>query len=109
MYSTPDDNSVPIGAKMAFSGGGNKRIFLAQFRPDSDVQFVSVGICHVKFWTIAGNQLVGRDPIFPKSIPAKMQTMLSMAFAPVSFVFNICLRLKLCTNALSMSFRVGYC
>jgi len=69
---------------MAVSSGGSKRIFLAQFRPDSDVQFVSIGVHHVKFWTIAGSQLVGKDPIFPKSLKAKMQTMLSMAFAPVS-------------------------
>ena len=77
---------IPVGAKMAVSGGGSKRIFLAQFRPDSDVQFVSVGVRHVKFWTVAGSQLVSKDPIFPKSIPAKMQTMLSMAFAPVSYI-----------------------
>lgn len=69
---------------MAATKGGCKRIFLAQFRPDSDVQLVTVGVGHVKFWTLAGSQLIGKDPIFPKSVSAKMQTMLSMAFAPVS-------------------------
>ena len=74
---------VILGIKMASTGGGCRRIFLAQFRPDSDVQMVSVGVSHVKFWTLAGSQLIGKDPIFPKSVSAKMQTMLSMAFAPV--------------------------
>ena len=69
---------------MATTGCGCRRIFLAQFRPDSDVQFVSIGIGYVKFWTLAGSQLIGKDPVFPKSVSAKMQTMLSMAFAPVS-------------------------
>ena len=72
---------------MASTGSGSRRIFLAQFRPDSDVQLVSVGVSHIKFWTLAGSQLIGKDPIFPKSISAKMQTMLSMAFAPVSICF----------------------
>ena len=78
-----------VGIKMADSGCGSRRIFLAQFRPDSDVQFVSVGVGHVKFWTLAGSQVIGKDPIFPKSVSAKMQTMLSIAFAPVSLHHHI--------------------
>ena len=81
---------------MAATGSGCRRIFLAQFRPDSDVQLVSVGVGHVKFWTLAGSQLIGKDPIFPRSVSAKMQTMLSMAFAPVCCVcVSVCLSVSL--------------
>uniref|UniRef100_A0A3B4AAR7 EMAP like 5 n=1 Tax=Periophthalmus magnuspinnatus TaxID=409849 RepID=A0A3B4AAR7_9GOBI len=42
------------GAKVATHIGHTQRIFVAEFRPDSDTHFVSVGIKHVRFWTLAG-------------------------------------------------------
>ncbi|KAI2658968.1 Echinoderm microtubule-associated protein-like 6 [Labeo rohita] len=39
-------------------GGHTDRIFVVEFRPDSDTQFVSVGIKHIKFWTLVGGSLL---------------------------------------------------
>ena len=74
---------------MGSAPSSDNRIFQAQFRPDSDSQFVSVGVNHVKFWSVAGNQLVPKRGIIPASSagtsdPVKMQTMLSLAFSAVS-------------------------
>lgn len=73
---------------MATAPGNQQRIFYAAFRPDSDSQFVTVGVKHVKFWSVAGGQLVGRRGIMA-AVPdmadkPKMQTMLSCAFGAVS-------------------------
>lgn len=74
---------------MAGAPGHSKRIFRAEFRPDSDTQFVTVGVKHVKFWSVAGGQLVGKRGIIgavasPSGPMYKMQTMLSVAFGTVS-------------------------
>ena len=72
---------------MACAAGHSQRIFRAEFRPDSDSQFVTVGVKHVKFWTVAGSELVGKRGILTKAgtdTPIKtMQTMLSVAFGAV--------------------------
>ncbi|MEQ2178766.1 Echinoderm microtubule-associated protein-like 5 [Goodea atripinnis] len=48
------------GAKVASWVGHTQRIFVAEFRPDSDTHFVSVGIKHVRFWTLAGRALLSK-------------------------------------------------
>ena len=77
-----------LGASLASAIGHNQRIFRAEFRPDSDSQFVTVGVKHVKFWTVAGNQLVGKRGVMTDAgLGAgikKMQTMLSIGFGAVS-------------------------
>ncbi len=71
---------------MAQSAGSVNRIFLAQFRPDSTDKFVTVGVQHVKFWSIAGSRLLCKRGLLNTSSATdyRMQTMLSIAFAPVS-------------------------
>ena len=49
---------------------------------------MTVGVKHVKFWTVAGGQLLGKKGIIA-AVPEcpnmpKMQTMLSVAFGAVS-------------------------
>lgn len=78
------------GNKLASSHGHTERIFVAEFRPDSDSQFVTCGVKHVKFWTLAGGQLVGKRGLInaPQGegddSQLRMQTMLSVAFGAVS-------------------------
>lgn len=72
------------GAKVASRGGHLERIFVVEFRPDSDTQFVSVGVKHMKFWTLAGSALLYKKGVIGSMEAAKMQTMLSVAFGAVS-------------------------
>ena len=87
---------------MAGANGHTQRIFVAQFRPDSDSQFVTCGVKHVKFWSLAGGQLVGKRGVVAtpagedSATQLRMQTMLSVAFGAVSlflfvsnFLFNL--------------------
>lgn len=57
---------------------------MVEFRPDSDAQFVSVGIKHVKFWTLAGSALMYKKGVVGTLEDGRMQTMLSVAFGAVS-------------------------
>lgn len=57
---------------------------MVEFRPDSDTQFVSVGVKHMKFWTLAGSALLYKKGVIGSMEAAKMQTMLSVAFGAVS-------------------------
>lgn len=75
--------SLP-GAKVASRIGHTQRIFVAEFRPDSDTHFVSVGIKHVRFWTLAGRALLSKKGVLSSIEDARMQTMLSVAFGAVS-------------------------
>ncbi|KAK3093757.1 hypothetical protein FSP39_019782 [Pinctada imbricata] len=70
------------GTKVASSPGHSQRIFRAEFRPDSDSQFVSVGVKHVKFWTVAGGEIIGKRGVLTPSVASgkPMQTMLSIGF-----------------------------
>ena len=73
------------GSKVASSVGHSHRIFVGEFRPDSDIAFVTCGVKHVMFWTVAGGCLVGKKGVV--ALPdqdVKMQTMLSVAFGSVS-------------------------
>ncbi|OBS66090.1 hypothetical protein A6R68_05372, partial [Neotoma lepida] len=71
------------GTKVASRGGHLERIFVVEFRPDSDTQFVSVGVKHMKFWTLAGSALLYKKGVIGSMEAAKMQTMLSVAFGAV--------------------------
>ena len=64
--------------------GDQRRIFIAQFVPNSSTKFVSCGVKHVRFWSLVGTQLLSKKGYIPKTVDAAMQTMLSLAFAPVS-------------------------
>ena len=90
------------GVKMAQSPGSVNRIFLAQFRPDSTDKFVSVGVQHVKFWSLAGSKLLSKRGVLNISTATnhRMQTMLSIAFAPVSIRNIIVNWHSLCTQSL---------
>lgn len=79
---------ISTGAKIASRGGHLERIFVVEFRPDSDTQFVSVGVKHMKFWTLAGSALLYKKGVIGSVEDAKMQTMLSVAFGAVRS-FNI--------------------
>ena len=76
------------GMLMASVDGHTDRIFRVEFRPDSDQQLVSVGVKHVKFWSVAGSQILGKKGILTAAGTGgnicKMQTMLSLAFGNVS-------------------------
>ena len=76
------------GVNIACTIASEDRIFRALFRPTSETEFVTAGVKHLKFWKVAGNTLVEKKAVMTKSAdsrrPAKMQTMLSIAFGPVS-------------------------
>lgn len=78
------------GAKVASRIGHTQRIFVAEFRPDSDTHFVSVGIKHVRFWTLAGRALLSKKGVLSSIEDARMQTMLSVAFGAVSLLQPQC-------------------
>lgn len=76
--------SSSAGSKVCSKAGHPDRIFVVEFRPDSDSQFVSVGIKHVKFWTLAGGALMYKKGVVGTVEDGRMQTMLSVAFGAVS-------------------------
>ncbi|XP_053700273.1 echinoderm microtubule-associated protein-like 5 [Synchiropus splendidus] len=76
------------GTKVASRVGHSQRIFVAEFRPDSDTNFVSVGIKHVRFWTLAGRALLSKKGVMSAIEDARMQTMLSVAFGANNLTFT---------------------
>lgn len=80
------------GMLMATVDGHTDRIFRVEFRPDSDQQLVSVGVKHVKFWSVAGSQILGKKAILTAAgsggTICKMQTMLSLAFGNNKITFT---------------------
>ncbi|KAM4607535.1 echinoderm microtubule-associated protein-like 6 isoform 3-T3 [Polymixia lowei] len=76
------------GARVTSKGGHPDRIFVVEFRPDSDSQFVSVGIKHIKFWTLAGGSLMYKKGVVGSVEDARMQTMLSVAFGANNLTFT---------------------
>ncbi|KAL7992619.1 hypothetical protein Chor_016875 [Crotalus horridus] len=82
------DSADMSSAKIASRAGHNQRIFVAEFRPDSDTQFVSVGVKHVRFWTLAGRALLSKKGQTSSIEDARMQTMLSVAFGANNLTFT---------------------
>ncbi|KAK5925768.1 hypothetical protein CgunFtcFv8_021400 [Champsocephalus gunnari] len=76
------------GTKVTCKGGHAERIFVVEFRPDSDTQFVSVGIKHIKFWTLVGGSLVYKKGVIGAVEDGRMQTMLSVAFGANNLTFT---------------------
>jgi len=78
------------GVNIACTIASEDRIFRALFRPNSDTHFVTAGVKHLKFWSVAGNTLVEKKAVMTKTNDGrrstKMQTMLSIAFGSVSNV-----------------------
>lgn len=66
------------GSEAASYSDRSPRIFHCAFRPDSDSVLVTVGVKHLKFWNVAGSQLIGKKAVLKQEY--KMQTMLSVAF-----------------------------
>lgn len=75
-----------------------------EFRPDSDTQFVSVGVKHMKFWTLAGSALLYKKGVIGSMEDAKMQTMLSVAFGAVSSNYLLQDFTFLCTKPARVGF-----
>ncbi|XP_075907401.1 echinoderm microtubule-associated protein-like 6 isoform X4 [Nelusetta ayraudi] len=65
------------GTMVTSKGGHAERIFVVEFRPDSDTQFVSVGIKHIKFWTLVGGSLTYKKGVIGSVEDGRMQTMLT--------------------------------
>ncbi|TKS67941.1 Echinoderm microtubule-associated protein-like 6 [Collichthys lucidus] len=76
------------GTKVTSKAGHTERIFVVEFRPDSDTQFVSVGIKHIKFWTLVGGSLVYKKGVIGSVEDGRMQTMLSVAFGANNLTFT---------------------
>ncbi|KAL6102152.1 eml6 [Pungitius sinensis] len=76
------------GSKVCSKAGHLDRIFVVEFRPDSDSQFVSVGIKHVRFWTLAGGALMYKKGAVGTVEGGRMQTMLSVAFGANNLTFT---------------------
>ncbi|XP_029927079.1 echinoderm microtubule-associated protein-like 6 isoform X2 [Myripristis murdjan] len=76
------------GCRVSSKGGHPDRIFVVEFRPDSDSQFVSVGIKHIKFWTLAGGSLMYKKGVVGTVEDGRMQTMLSVAFGANNLTFT---------------------
>ncbi|XP_013391678.1 echinoderm microtubule-associated protein-like 6 [Lingula anatina] len=78
--------------KVASCPGHTERIFRAEFRPDSDGHFVTVGVKHVKFWSVAGGELIGKKGILTNAGSGadvqRMQTMLSIAFGANNLTYT---------------------
>jgi microtubule-associated protein-like 6 len=67
------------------------RVFKAAFRPDSDTVFVSVGFKHIRFWSVAGSELISKKGVIPEEASSiskrKLPTLLSIGFGPVFVCF----------------------
>ncbi|XP_036071655.1 echinoderm microtubule-associated protein-like 6 isoform X3 [Oryzias melastigma] len=76
------------GTKVSSKGGHTERIFVVEFRPDSDTQFVSVGVKHIKFWTLVGGSLTYKKGVIGSVEDSRVQTMLSVAFGANNLTFS---------------------
>ncbi|XP_068183951.1 echinoderm microtubule-associated protein-like 6 isoform X2 [Antennarius striatus] len=76
------------GSRVCSQSGHPDRMFVAEFRPDSDSQFVSAGIKQVKFWTLVGGALMHRKGVVRTLEGGRMQTMLSVAFGASNLTFT---------------------
>ncbi|XP_061843886.1 echinoderm microtubule-associated protein-like 6 isoform X4 [Nerophis lumbriciformis] len=76
------------GTRITSTGGHPERIFVVEFRPDSDTHFVSVGIKHIKFWTLVGGSLLYKKGVVGSVEDGRTQTMLSVAFGANQLTFS---------------------
>jgi len=76
------------GSRVCSHVTGNKRIFAAQFRPDSDIHFVTVGVKHVCFWQVCGSAMLSKRGVLGATEGIKAQTMLSIAFGADDLTFT---------------------
>uniref|UniRef100_H2YU30 Anaphase-promoting complex subunit 4 WD40 domain-containing protein n=1 Tax=Ciona savignyi TaxID=51511 RepID=H2YU30_CIOSA len=64
------------------------RVFSAQFRPDSDSTFVTVGVKHVMFWQVCGSALLGKRGVLGATEGIQAQTMLCIAFGADNLTYT---------------------
>ncbi|CAF95572.1 unnamed protein product [Tetraodon nigroviridis] len=84
----PNGSCPPPQTPGEQQGRARERIFVVEFRPDSDTQFVSVGIKHIKFWTLVGGSLVYKKGVVSALEDGRMQTMLAGAFGANQLTFS---------------------
>ena len=61
-------------------------VLLCVQRPESEVEFVTCGVKHIKFWSVVGNQMVARRGVFNRA--NSKQTMLSVAFGAPGVTYS---------------------
>ncbi|XP_078490103.1 echinoderm microtubule-associated protein-like 6 [Ciona intestinalis] len=76
------------GLKACSHTCSNHRIFSAQFRPDSDSTFVTVGVKHVMFWQVCGSALLGKRGVLGATEGIQAQTMLCIAFGAENLTYT---------------------
>jgi microtubule-associated protein-like 6 len=74
------------GALLSSHQTPHHRIFVAEFRPETEAAFVTCGVKHIKFWSVVGNQLKASRGLFTTKFPK--QTMLSVAFGEPGITFS---------------------
>ncbi|CAH1245789.1 EML6 [Branchiostoma lanceolatum] len=77
-----DDHSIVIwdwktATPLAKTKGHKDKIFGVQWNPYDSARFVTIGIKHVKFWTMSGNSFTSRRGIFGSA--GEINTMVSVA------------------------------
>nr|CAB3242507.1 echinoderm microtubule-associated protein-like 6 [Phallusia mammillata] len=88
-----DQHSVAVwrwqeGAKACSHPTSRQRVFCAEFRPDSDAAFVTVGVKHVMFWQVCGSAILGKRGVLGATEGIQAQTMLSIAFGAEDLTFT---------------------
>eukprot|EP01135_Chromosphaera_perkinsii_P001223 Nk52_evm22s162 gene=Nk52_evmTU22s162 len=86
-----DNHSIAVyewkkGTLLASGRGHGDRIFVCNFRPGSDKEFVTCGVKHIKFWSVTGNELSSKRGIFGDK--GTLQTMLSVAFGEGDITYS---------------------
>ncbi|XP_078612841.1 echinoderm microtubule-associated protein-like 6 [Branchiostoma floridae x Branchiostoma japonicum] len=77
-----DDHSIVIwdwktSTPLATTKGHKDKIFGVQWNPYDSARFVTIGIKHIKFWTLSGNSFTSRRGIFGSA--GEINTMVSVA------------------------------
>ena len=63
---------------------GSGRVFCCTYSPYGEMDLITCGVMHVKFWKRSGNKLVGREGVFGKRV--KKCTMQCVDVNPANFV-----------------------
>lgn len=74
------------GKLMAHAVASQHRLFAVACRPDSPSEFVTVGVKHIHFWTLAGSTLLSKKGLVGRQ--SKMTTMLAVAFGPDAITYS---------------------